>query len=95
MKFRRSTSPEPEINLIPFNPWPGAAFECPDWQTIENFADIVNAAGYPSPIRTPRGRDIMAACGQLKSASLKLSATERAALDAIIAEKEKAQGIQV
>ncbi|MDE2020790.1 MAG: 23S rRNA (adenine(2503)-C(2))-methyltransferase RlmN, partial [Patescibacteria group bacterium] len=82
-----------KINLIPFNPWPGSAFECPDWKSIEQFGDILNAAGYSSPIRTPRGRDIMAACGQLKSASQKLSATERAALDAIIAEKERAQGI--
>ncbi len=60
-----------KINLIPFNPWPGAPFECPDWDTIEKFGDIVNRAGYASPIRTPRGRDIMAACGQLKSASQK------------------------
>lgn len=82
-----------KINLIPFNPWPGSAFECPDWDVIEKFGDILNDAGYASPIRTPRGRDIMAACGQLKSASLRLSATERAALDAVIAEKEQAQGL--
>lgn len=58
-----------KINLIPFNPWPGSPYECSDWETIEAFAAIVNRAGYASPIRTPRGRDIMAACGQLKSAS--------------------------
>ncbi|MEM7620181.1 MAG: 23S rRNA (adenine(2503)-C(2))-methyltransferase RlmN [Pseudomonadota bacterium] len=61
-----------KINLIPFNPWPGTSFECSDWEQIEKFSDIVNRAGYASPIRTPRGRDIMAACGQLKSASLKM-----------------------
>jgi 23S rRNA (adenine2503-C2)-methyltransferase len=64
-----------KINLIPFNPWPGAQYECSDWGQIERFADIVNRAGYASPIRTPRGRDIMAACGQLKSASEKLKAS--------------------
>lgn len=82
-----------KINLIPFNPWPGSPFDCPAWADIEKFGDIVNAAGYASPIRTPRGRDIMAACGQLKSASLKLSAAERAAIDKILAEKDRAQGI--
>jgi 23S rRNA (adenine2503-C2)-methyltransferase len=66
-----------KINLIPFNPWPGAAYECSDWERIERFAEIVNKAGYASPVRTPRGRDIMAACGQLKSASLKLAASQR------------------
>jgi 23S rRNA (adenine2503-C2)-methyltransferase len=66
-----------KINLIPFNPWPGAAHECSDWEQIERFAEVVNRAGYASPVRTPRGRDIMAACGQLKSESLKLSARER------------------
>jgi 23S rRNA (adenine2503-C2)-methyltransferase len=60
-----------KINLIPFNPWPGAIYECSDWGQIERFADVVNRAGYASPVRTPRGRDIMAACGQLKSASEK------------------------
>ena len=64
-----------KINLIPFNPWPGTRYECSDWAQIERFADIVNRAGYASPIRTPRGRDIMAACGQLKSASEKLRAS--------------------
>jgi 23S rRNA (adenine2503-C2)-methyltransferase len=71
-----------KINLIPFNPWPGAAYECSDWEQIERFAEIVNKAGYASPVRTPRGRDIMAACGQLKSASLKLAAGERHAAGA-------------
>ncbi|MCI4663329.1 MAG: 23S rRNA (adenine(2503)-C(2))-methyltransferase RlmN [Neomegalonema sp.] len=58
-----------KINLIPFNPWPGAPYECSDWARIEAFAEIVNRAGYASPVRTPRGRDIFAACGQLKSAT--------------------------
>jgi 23S rRNA (adenine2503-C2)-methyltransferase len=66
-----------KINLIPFNPWPGAPFECSDWPTIERFGDIVNRAGYASPIRTPRGRDILAACGQLKSESQRLRASAR------------------
>jgi 23S rRNA (adenine2503-C2)-methyltransferase len=82
-----------KVNLIPFNPWPGAPFECSDWSVIEKFSDLLNAAGYASPIRTPRGRDIMAACGQLKSASLKLSAVERAEIDKLIAEKDAAQGL--
>ena len=56
-----------KINLIPFNPWPGTQYECSDWDTIETFSDIVFNAGYASPVRTPRGRDILAACGQLKS----------------------------
>ncbi len=67
-----------KINLIPFNPWPGTQYECSDWDTIETFAEIVNRAGYASPVRTPRGRDIMAACGQLKSESQKLRVKERA-----------------
>ncbi|MGB0497669.1 MAG: 23S rRNA (adenine(2503)-C(2))-methyltransferase RlmN [Rubricella sp.] len=58
-----------KINLIPFNPWPGAPYERSDWERIEAFAEIVNRAGYASPVRTPRGEDIMAACGQLKSAT--------------------------
>jgi 23S rRNA (adenine2503-C2)-methyltransferase len=66
-----------KINLIPFNPWPGSVYECSDWETIETFADVVNHAGYASPIRTPRGRDISAACGQLKSASEKERASVR------------------
>jgi 23S rRNA (adenine2503-C2)-methyltransferase len=64
-----------KINLIPFNPWPGAPYECSDWEQIEKFAEVVNRAGYASPVRSPRGRDIMAACGQLKSASLKQRAS--------------------
>ncbi len=68
-----------KINLIPFNPWPGAPYECSDWERIEEFGEIVNRAGYASPIRTPRGRDIMAACGQLKSESVKQRASERMA----------------
>ncbi len=60
-----------KINLLPYNPWPGSPYECSDWATIEKFGDIVNRAGYASPIRTPRGRDIMAACGQLKSESVR------------------------
>ena len=66
-----------KINLIPFNPWPNTRYECSDWETIERFADVVNRAGYASPVRTPRGRDILAACGQLRSESLRLSASER------------------
>jgi 23S rRNA (adenine2503-C2)-methyltransferase len=66
-----------KINLIPFNPWPGSPYECSDWETIERFAAIVNKAGYSSPIRTPRGRDILAACGQLKTESEKLRASAR------------------
>ncbi|TNE57238.1 MAG: 23S rRNA (adenine(2503)-C(2))-methyltransferase RlmN [Alphaproteobacteria bacterium] len=66
-----------KINLIPFNPWPGSPYECSDWETIEAFAEVVNRAGYASPVRTPRGRDIMAACGQLKSESEKQRASER------------------
>ena len=65
-----------KINLIPFNAWPGAPYECSDWTQIEKFAEIVNKAGYASPVRTPRGRDIMAACGQLKSASEKIRASQ-------------------
>ena len=66
-----------KINLIPFNPWPGAPYECSDATRMQTFADIVNRAGYASPVRRPRGRDIMAACGQLKSASVKQSAAEK------------------
>jgi 23S rRNA (adenine2503-C2)-methyltransferase len=68
-----------KINLIPFNPWPGAPYECSDWEQIEKFGELVNRAGYASPVRSPRGRDIMAACGQLKSASIKQRASERLA----------------
>jgi 23S rRNA (adenine2503-C2)-methyltransferase len=73
-----------KINLIPFNPWPGSGYECSDWETIERFADIVNRAGYASPIRTPRGRDILAACGQLKSESERMRIRERLALEAML-----------
>jgi 23S rRNA (adenine2503-C2)-methyltransferase len=66
-----------KINLIPFNPWPGSRFECSDWDTIERFSEIVFRAGYASPVRTPRGRDILAACGQLKSETEKLRARAR------------------
>jgi len=66
-----------KINLIPFNPWPGAPYECSDWDTIERFSTIVFNAGYASPVRTPRGRDILAACGQLKSETEKLRARAR------------------
>jgi len=72
-----------KINLIPFNPWPGTSYECSDWDQIESFSEIVFNAGYASPVRTPRGRDILAACGQLKSATEKLSARERLALRAM------------
>jgi 23S rRNA (adenine2503-C2)-methyltransferase len=72
-----------KINLIPFNPWPGTRYECSDWERIEKFSEIIFNAGYASPVRTPRGRDILAACGQLKSASEKLSARERLALRAM------------
>jgi len=66
-----------KINLIPFNPWPGAPYECSDWERIEKFSEIVFNAGYASPVRTPRGRDILAACGQLKSETEKLRARAR------------------
>ena len=72
-----------KINLIPFNPWPGSNYECSDWDQIEKFSEIVFDAGYASPVRTPRGRDILAACGQLKSATEQLSARERLALRAM------------
>jgi 23S rRNA (adenine2503-C2)-methyltransferase len=72
-----------KINLIPFNPWPGTKYECSDWETIERFSEIVFNAGYASPVRKPRGRDILAACGQLKSDTQRLSARERLALRAM------------
>ncbi len=77
-----------KINLIPFNPWPGAPYERSTDRAIQIFGDLVNNAGYASPVRTPRGEDIMAACGQLRSDSLRLSAAERAAIDKVIAEKD-------
>ena len=73
-----------KINLIPFNPWPGAPFECSTPETVQTFGDMVNAAGYASPVRQPRGADIMAACGQLKSASQRSSA----AITETLAEKD-------
>ncbi|MCS6760396.1 MAG: radical SAM protein, partial [Candidatus Devosia euplotis] len=69
-----------KINLIPFNPWPGANYGASPSSRIERFADIVNKAGYASPVRTPRGHDIFAACGQLKSESKRLSKKDREAL---------------
>jgi len=72
-----------KINLIPFNPWPGTKYECSEWEQIEKFSEYIFNAGYSSPVRTPRGRDILAACGQLKSATEKLSARERLALRAM------------
>jgi 23S rRNA (adenine2503-C2)-methyltransferase len=71
-----------KINLIPFNPWPGAPYECSAWEQIEKFAEVVNRAGYASPVRSPRGRDIMAACGQLRSESVKQRASARLATSA-------------
>jgi len=73
-----------KINLIPFNKWPGSAYECSEWEEIEKFADFINANGYASPIRTPRGQDILAACGQLKSASERMKKTERLAYEAMM-----------
>jgi 23S rRNA (adenine2503-C2)-methyltransferase len=58
-----------KVNLIPFNPWPGAPFECSEPAAIARFSETVNNAGYSAPVRVPRGRDILAACGQLKSAT--------------------------
>jgi 23S rRNA (adenine2503-C2)-methyltransferase len=78
-----------KFNLIPFNPWPGTPYECSDAATVERFAETLWDAGYSAPIRTPRGRDILAACGQLKTDSEKLSAKEQRAKDA--AEAENAQ----
>uniref|UniRef100_E6VHA6 Dual-specificity RNA methyltransferase RlmN n=1 Tax=Rhodopseudomonas palustris (strain DX-1) TaxID=652103 RepID=E6VHA6_RHOPX len=72
-----------KINLIPFNPWPGSKYECSDWDQIEKFSEYIFNAGYSSPVRTPRGRDILAACGQLKSETEKLSVRERDALRAM------------
>jgi 23S rRNA (adenine2503-C2)-methyltransferase len=72
-----------KINLIPFNPWPGAPYECSDWEQIERFAEVVNKAGYASPVRTPRGRDIYAACGQLKSESVKQRASQSPAVHSV------------
>ena len=65
-----------KINLIPFNPWPGSAYECSDWKQIEKFSAYLVTRGLTAPIRTPRGRDILAACGQLKSESKKMPKKE-------------------
>ncbi|NHT76138.1 23S rRNA (adenine(2503)-C(2))-methyltransferase RlmN [Rhizobiaceae bacterium CRRU44] len=73
-----------KINLIPFNPWPGTNYQCSQWEQIEKFADFINAAGYASPIRTPRGRDILAACGQLKSESERMRKVDRMAFEAMM-----------
>ncbi|RLQ89113.1 23S rRNA (adenine(2503)-C(2))-methyltransferase RlmN [Notoacmeibacter ruber] len=73
-----------KVNLIPFNPWPGSSYECSEWEQIEAFADFLNAAGYASPIRTPRGRDILAACGQLKSESERMRKAERLKLEGLM-----------
>jgi len=76
-----------KVNLIPFNPWPGADYACSEPERIARFSDIIFKAGISAPVRTPRGRDIMAACGQLKSAAEKKS---RAELDRMAAEKQAA-----
>jgi 23S rRNA (adenine2503-C2)-methyltransferase len=73
-----------KINLIPFNKWPGSNYECSSWAQIEKFADYINQAGYASPIRTPRGRDILAACGQLKSESERMRKVDRIAFEAMM-----------
>ncbi len=78
-----------KVNLIPFNPWPGAIYDCSDPDRIARFSDIIFKAGISAPVRTPRGRDIMAACGQLKSAAEKKS---RAELDRLAEEKQAALG---
>ena len=75
-----------KVNLIPFNPWPGAAYECSTPERIKSFSNIVFEAGISAPVRTPRGRDIDAACGQLKTAAKKMS---RAEIDRLYAEKDK------
>src|SRR5690349_1217641 len=72
-----------KVNLIPFNPWPGAPYECSSDAAIKAFSDIVFAAGYSAPVRTPRGRDILAACGQLKSASVRVRRSERPPMPAV------------
>jgi 23S rRNA (adenine2503-C2)-methyltransferase len=79
-----------KVNLIPFNPWPGSHYECSDDERIARFSSIIFRAGISAPVRTPRGRDIMAACGQLKSASKKVT---RAELDRRAAEKEASWGL--
>ena len=76
-----------KVNLIPFNPWPGSAYETSTPERVSRFSDIIFNAGISAPVRRPRGRDIMAACGQLKSSSEKIT---RAELDRRAAEKEEA-----
>jgi 23S rRNA (adenine2503-C2)-methyltransferase len=78
-----------KVNLIPFNPWPGAAYECSDPERIRSFSSIIFRAGISAPVRTPRGRDIDAACGQLKTSSERKT---RAELDALAEEKQAALG---
>ncbi|HNJ48453.1 MAG TPA: 23S rRNA (adenine(2503)-C(2))-methyltransferase RlmN [Novosphingobium sp.] len=78
-----------KVNLIPFNPWPGALYECSTPERVRRFSEIVFEAGISAPVRTPRGRDIDAACGQLKTAAKKLS---RAELDRLAEEKQAALG---
>ncbi|RED48009.1 23S rRNA (adenine(2503)-C(2))-methyltransferase RlmN [Aestuariispira insulae] len=82
-----------KFNLIPFNAWPGSPYECSDDAQIKKFADILWNAGYSAPIRKPRGRDILAACGQLKSESERIGKRERMAMEAMRREKEEAAGI--
>ncbi len=65
-----------KVNLIPFNPWPGAPYECSSADAIQRFANIVHEGGLVGTVRTPRGRDIFAACGQLKSASERVRRTK-------------------
>jgi len=72
-----------KINLIPFNTWPCSPYECSSKTEINNFAKIIMKAGYASPIRTPRGRDVMAACGQLRSLSVKLKKYDRKQLNSL------------
>jgi len=78
-----------KFNLIPFNPWPGTPYECSDAETVEAFAQILWDAGFSAPVRTPRGRDILAACGQLKTDSEKLCAREQRLKETAIADAAK------
>ncbi|NCU12773.1 MAG: 23S rRNA (adenine(2503)-C(2))-methyltransferase RlmN [Sphingomonadaceae bacterium] len=78
-----------KVNLIPFNPWPGAIYECSTPERVRRFSEIVFEAGISAPVRTPRGRDIDAACGQLKTTATRMS---RAELDRLAEEKQAALG---
>ena len=78
-----------KVNLIPFNPWPGAPYECSDEDRIRRFSEIIFEAGISAPVRTPRGRDIDAACGQLKTSAARKS---RAEIDRLAEEKQAALG---